>query len=109
MSSGDSRDHSLAPGRPAIPAVRKEELGLARGAQIRPFDLLDAGIGERARRRLPQVELAVDDDAGAETVDEWARDVRTDLVAARADPRTDRSGETAASQHPDTVRDDPSQ
>src|SRR5215211_5700352 len=75
--------------------MRKEELRLAAGAVSRALEGLDPGCPEAPVDRLREIEVAPLHDVVAEAPAERLRDLLTHLVAARADPRTDRRGRQA--------------
>src|SRR3954447_3588288 len=70
--------------------MREEPLALARRAEIRPVDTLDAGGAQCALGRGPEIEPSVADDVVAERLAERGRHLFPDLVAAGADAGTDR-------------------
>src|SRR6266508_5241662 len=94
-SSGDKADHPLPAREALVPAVGEEELRPARRAEIHPLDPR-ACRPQRALRRRPQVDVAATDDVAAEAAHERLRHLRTDLVAAWSDSRTDDGDDVAA-------------
>src|ERR1051325_1762757 len=65
ISSGDTADDPLDAARRAVPAVREEELRVARGADVGPLDVPDAGLAEGEGRRAPEIEAPVANDRSA--------------------------------------------
>src|SRR6478672_3375326 len=81
--SGDGTEHALHAAREPVAPVREEEVWMVARAEVDPLDPVHAGPPQRALRRRPQVEPAVD----GEVVVEERRHLRPDLVAARPDRR----------------------
>jgi hypothetical protein len=72
--------------------MREEKVGVARGADVEPLDLRDAGLPQLSFCRLPEVELPAAHDPGAKALAVRRGDVIADLVAAGADRWPDRRG-----------------
>src|SRR3954447_15246298 len=87
--------------------MREEPLALARRAEIRPVDTLDAGGAQCALGRGPEIEPSVADDVVAERLAERGRHLFADVVAAGADARPDRRGEPARDESAHAGADDP--
>src|SRR3954471_2781661 len=96
ISSGEVGKDSLDASRLGVAAMREEELGVARRAEVEALNLVDAGLPQGALCRLRQVEVPSVHDPGAEALLVGLRDLLPHLVAARADRGTDRRGHLAA-------------
>src|SRR3954471_14472602 len=105
ISSGEVGKDSLDASRLAVAAMREEELGVARRAEVEALDLVDAGFPQCALCRLRQVEVPSVHDPGAEALPVRLRDLLPHLVAARADRGTDRRGDLAAERGDSRLRD----
>src|SRR6266511_941819 len=101
-SGGDSTHESLRPAAGPVAAVREEQIGVAARAQIDPLDVLDARTEQSTLSRGPQIQ----DPAGRQVAVEELRDLRSDLVAARACRGPDDRRLRAAADRSHTRRDD---
>jgi len=91
--------------RLAGPAVREEELRVARRAEIDALDVLDARRAQRPLRRRPEIEVPPVQHVFPERSREGLRHLGADLVAAGADRGPDRRVRAAA-QGSHALRDD---
>ncbi len=73
--------------------MREEKVGIARGAEVEPLDLRDAGLPQLSFGRVPEIKLPAAHDPGAKTLAVRGGDLLADLVAAGADRRPDRRGD----------------
>src|SRR4029077_21162784 len=69
--------------------MREEAVGVARRADIEPFDGIDARLAEHTFRGGPQVEVASLQDVRTKPCAVRGGDFLADFVAARADRRSD--------------------
>src|SRR6476620_8299757 len=106
INSGEGTDHSLDAAREAVAPVREDKIRVVASAEVDAVDPLDARLAERALRRAPKVEPAVN----RQVVVEERRHLRPDLVAARPDRRSHDCRETlwrAGAKGLDAGGDDP--
>src|SRR5262245_41447090 len=92
---------------PSGPTLREEEIRVAAGAQVETVHLGAPRVAERPLGRRPEAELAVRRQVRPEAPCERAFDFRADLVAARADRRTDGRRQFPLAERRATGCDDP--
>src|SRR5581483_6940331 len=93
----------------ASAAMREESRLVTRRAAADAVDAHDTGGAQRPLHGGGEVEASLADETEPERCPDGPRDVRVDLVAARADPRADRGGVDHPAERAHPVSDDSSE